>query len=163
MGKTFSKIEDALDLPTLNELDDPETPSVSPSDEEIQAALANAENLEKKLKTVDGFEQHDSEMDELAHLAIQSHKDLQELGMEVELRYAGDIFATSAQMLNIAVNAKNLKVEKKLKLLKLKLDKLRIDRMTKTDESATLSGTATVLDRNEMLRLLRDKGSDSNK
>jgi hypothetical protein len=99
-------------------------------------------------------------MDELAGLAIQAHKDLQDLGMNVEIRHAGEIFSSSSQMLKIAVDAKNLKVDKKLKLLRLQLDNLRIDRAHSSEESNVIDGSVRKMDRNELLKMLRDSGSD---
>ena len=93
-------------------------------------------------------------MDELANLAISAHKDLQDLGMNVEIRHAGEIFSSSSAMLKIAVDAKNLKVEKKLKLLKLQLDKMKIDLTFKGDDR-TVDGQAVKLDRNELLKQLK--------
>ena len=155
MGTQYNKLEEVFDLPSMDEI----LQSTTPTAEEVEAALHHAEDLEKQFEKMDGYDQHDAEMDELAKLAIDAHKDLQELGMNVEIRHAGEIFSSSSQMLKIAVDAKNLKVEKKLKLLKLQLDKMRIDRMTKTDDANTVNGTATVLDRNEILKQLRQIGN----
>ena len=155
MGTQYNKLEEVFDLPSMDEI----LQSTTPTAEEVEAALHHAEDLEKQFEKMDGYDQHDAEMDALAKLAIDAHKDLQELGMNVEIRHAGEIFSSSSQMLKIAVDAKNLKVEKKLKLLKLQLDKMRIDRMTKTDDANTVNGTATVLDRNEILKQLRQIGN----
>jgi RNase P/RNase MRP subunit p29 len=131
-----------------------------PTANDIEQALEQANNLEKEFDQMNGYDQHDIEMDELAGLAIQAHKDLQELGMNVEVRHAGEIFSSSSQMLKIAVDAKNNKVEKKLKLLRLQLDKMKIDRQT-APENTTLDGTAVALDRNEILKQLRQmSGND---
>lgn len=155
MGTQYNKLEEVFDLPSMDEI----LQSTTPTAEEVEAALHHAEDLEKQFEKMDGYDQHDAEMDELAKLAIDAHKDLQELGMNVEVKHAGEIFSSSSQMLKIAVDAKNLKVEKKLKLLKLQLDKMRIDRMAKTDDANTVNGTATVLDRNEILKQLRQIGN----
>lgn len=155
MGTQYNKLEEVFDLPSMDEI----LQSTTPTAEEVEAALHHAEDLEKQFEKIDGYDQHDAEMDELAKLAIDAHKDLQELGMNVEVKHAGEIFSSSSQMLKIAVDAKNLKVEKKLKLLKLQLDKMRIDRMAKTDDANTVNGTATVLDRNEILKQLRQIGN----
>lgn len=149
MSKQFDKLEEVFDLPDLDSVR--EVPATT---EEVTAALHSAEEIEKEFKKIDHFDQHDSEMDELANLAIQAHKELQELGMNVEVKHAGEIFSSSSAMLKIAVDAKNLKVEKKLKLLKLQLDKMRIDRMSGQDPN-TVEGTAVSLDRNEILKQLR--------
>lgn len=157
MSKQFEKLEEVLDLPNLNEV------LPSPSAEDVQLALQEAEALEKEFENVNGFDQHDDEMDELASLAIQAHKDLQDLGMNVEVKYAGEIFSSSSQMLKIAVDAKNNKVEKKLKLLRLQLDKMRIDRMVKEESNNTLDGTAVALDRNEILKQLKQLNNGADK
>jgi hypothetical protein len=153
MSKQFEKLEEAFDLPDMNSV-------IIPDDQEISTALANAQEIEKEFAKYNAYDQHDEEMDELAGLAIQAHKDLQDLGMQVEIRHAGEIFSSSSQMLKIAVDAKNNKVEKKLKLLKLQLEKMRMDRAS-TTENTTVEGTAVVLDRNEILRQLRGTGGDN--
>lgn len=152
MGKTFNKLEDAFDLPDMDSI-------METTPEDIQAALEQANSLEKQFDQMNGYDQHDTEMDELAGLAIQAHKDLQELGMNVEVRHAGEIFSSAGQMLKIAVDAKNNKVEKKLKLLRLQLDKMRIDRQA-VPENKALDGTAMTLDRNEILKQLRQMGGN---
>ena len=153
MGKTFNKLEDVFDLPDMDSLAPPDA-------NDIKQALEQANNLEKEFDQMNGYDQHDVEMDELAGLAIQAHKDLQELGMNVEVRHAGEIFSSSSQMLKIAVDAKNNKVEKKLKLLRLQLDKMKLDKQT-APENTTLDGTAVALDRHEILKQLRQmSGND---
>lgn len=149
MSKQFEKLETALDLPPLNELGEH-----IPTSEDMAEALAKAEEIEKEFSKIDHYDQHDTEMDELADMAIRAHKDLQDLGMNVEVKHAGEIFSSSSQMLKIAVDAKNNKVEKKLKLLKLQLEKLRIDKIS-GDTGNTLEGTAVALDRNEILKQLQ--------
>ena len=153
MGKTFNKLEDVFDLPDMDSLAPPDA-------NDIKQALEQANNLEKEFDQMNGYDQLDVERDELAGLAIQAHTDLQELGMNVEVRHAGEIFSSSSQMLKIAVDAKNNKVEKKLKLLRLQLDKMKLDKQT-APENTTLDGTAVALDRNEILKQLRQmSGND---
>ena len=121
----------------------------------MKSALELAEQIDKQLSATRGRDVHDDEMDELAGLAIQAHRDLQDLGMNVEIRHAGEIFSSSSQMLKIAVDAKNSKVDKKLKMLKLQLDKLKMDRAYKpTTAPNAVEGKATMLDRNELLKQL---------
>lgn len=147
----FKQLSDTFDLPDLEETN---MEAEAPSTEDVAAALENARDLEKTFKKMDHYDTHDSEMDQLAELAIEAHKSLQDLGMNVEIRHAGEIFSSSSQMLKIAVDAKNNKVEKKLKLLKLQLDKMKLDRMTARDDN-TVDGTAVKLDRNELLEQLK--------
>lgn len=151
MSKQFEKLEEVLNLPPLSEVD-----ADTPSEEDLQAALDRAKDLENQVSKIDGFDKHDDEMDDLASMAIKAHQDLQELGMNVEIRHAGEIFSSSSQMLKIAVDAKNLKVEKKLRLLRLQLDKMRIDKIAKQEDNDAIDGTATRLDRNELVKMLKE-------
>lgn len=152
MSKKFEKLEEVLDLPSMHIEED----IITPTEGDLQEALERAKELENQVSKIDGFEKHDDEMDDLAEMAINAHKDLQDLGMNVEIRHAGEIFSSSSQMLKIAVDAKNLKVEKKLRLLRLQLDKMRIDKMMKQEENDAIDGTATKLDRTELVRMLKE-------
>ena len=150
MSKQFEKLEEVLDLPPM-EIDT----VIEPTEGDLQEALERAKELENTVSQIDGFEKHDNEMDELAAMAIKAHQDLQDLGMNVEIRHAGEIFSSSSQMLKIAVDAKNLKVEKKLRLLRLQLDKMRIDKMAKQEDDS-IDGTAVKIDRTELLKMLKE-------
>jgi hypothetical protein len=150
MANRFKNLEDAFDLaPSTLDIE-----TAPPDDQEVADALAMADDIDRQLSAAQGRDLHDTEMDELADLAIQAHKDLQDLGMNVEIRHAGEIFSSSSQMLKIAVDAKNHKIDKKLKMLKLQLDKLKLDRTTKPPEGDPLDVRATLMDRNELLRQL---------
>ena len=90
MSKQFEKLEEVLDLPPMN-IDE----TVEPTEGDLQEALERAKELESQVSKIDGFEKHDEEMDDLAEMAIKAHKDLQDLGMNVEIRHAGEIFSSS--------------------------------------------------------------------
>jgi RNase P/RNase MRP subunit p29 len=160
----FKNLEDAFGLESMHSVDEDlvqEQPASeeTPSPEQVSKALSQAKDLEKQFKSLDGYDLHDREMDELAKMAIEAHQNLQDLGMNVEIRHAGEIFSSSSQMLKIAVDARNSKVDKKLKLLKLQMDKLKMDRSFKEGEA--VEGTAFKLDRNELLKQLKNMGKDS--
>lgn len=158
MSKQFEKLEEEFNLPSMS--DSTEETELVPTQEDVREALEKAKSLEEELDQMDSYDTHDREMDELAEMAIQSHKDLQDLGMNVEIRHAGEIFSSSSQMLKIAVDAKNLKVEKKLRLLRLQLDKMRMDRQNSQDTDNVINGSAQKLDRNELLNMIRKSDSD---
>lgn len=156
-SKRFKMLEETFDMPSIEDSDlDQDT---APTADELAEALENAKDLEKQFNRMNHYDQHDQEMDELAELAVEAHKNLQDLGMNVEIRHAGEIFSSSSQMLKIAVDAKNNKVEKKLKLLKLQLDKMKID-LANNKDSGVVEGTAVKLDRNELLEQLRNMQKD---
>jgi hypothetical protein len=156
MANRFKTLEDTFDIESVPEPDD-----AAPDDADIKAALAMADDIDRQLSAVRGKDEHDTEMDHLADLAIKAHMDLQDLGMNVEIRHAGEIFSSSSQMLKIAVDAKNNKVDKKLKMLKLQLDKLKLDRTTKSSDSDPLDVKATMMDRNELLKQLSEIDNDT--
>lgn len=166
MTKRFKQLADTFNMEELEGDTDTELEILAeeqeeatpPSPEELMSALEHAKDIDKQFDKMALHDVHDREMDELAQLAIDAHKSLQDLGMNVEIRHAGEIFSSSSQMLKIAVDAKNSKVDKKLRLMKLQLDKLRIDKQYKGNES--VDGTAVKLDRNELLKQLKTMNTD---
>jgi hypothetical protein len=164
MANRFKTLEDTFDMESAEDDTDSindATEVDAPSDEDIHAALALANDIDKQLSAARGKDEHDKEMDELADLAIKAHMDLQDLGMNVEIRHAGEIFSSSSQMLKIAVDAKNNKIDKKLKMLRLQLDKLKLDRATKKPDDNPLDVKATLMDRNELLKQLDEINRDA--
>ena len=143
------------------------TISVPSNAEEITTeAYDNLQKIENALPQVRGLEAADGEMDELAALATSSYKDLVDLGMQVDSRFASEIFNAASSMLGHAITAKTAKINKKLKMLDLQLKKAQLDQKLagKTEEiENTPLGEGKVLDRNELLKMLSTKSSDNDK
>ena len=100
----------------------------------------------------------DSELDKLADKSEQAYDDLMDLGMNVEVRYSGRIFEVASSMMKNAIDAKNAKIDKKLKAVDAKLKKLKIDKDNATDDGNVISGEGYVVtDRNELLKKLQGK------
>lgn len=130
--------------------------------EVTETALSNLEKIETALPQVKGLDDADTELDELAELAVNSFKDLQDLGMQVEPRFSSDIFSAAGTMLGHAITAKTAKINSKLKRLDMQLKKAQLDAKlaTKTEEiENTPIGEGKALDRNELLRMLRKDDS----
>ena len=126
-------------------------------------ALNTLEKIENALPQVRGLEVADNEMDELASMATNSYKDLMDLGMQVDSRFASEIFNSASSMLGHAITAKTAKINKKLKMLDLQLKKAGLDQKAagKTEEiEATPLGEGKSLDRNELLKMLAAKTDD---
>ena len=122
-----------------------------------QDAYSNLEKIENALPQVRGLEASDTEMDELADLAKNSYKDLMDLGMQVDSRFASEIFNSAGTMLGHAITAKTAKINKKLKMIDLQLKKASLDQksQSKVEEiENTPVGEGSILDRNELLRTL---------
>lgn len=154
------KLEELLDLAPAEEekneeLEQENAPIPVPETEVYQNAMEKADKIDAALPQVRDLESSDIEMDEIADTARDTFKDLMDLGMNVEARYAGDIFSTAARMLDTQLAAKGAKVDRKLKMLDLQLKKARIDQVqAKHDDKDVDDGNAVVLDRNALLEKL---------
>jgi hypothetical protein len=113
--------------------------------------------IENALPQVRGLEASDTEMDDLATLAKDSYKDLMDLGMQVDSRFAAEIFNSASSMLGHAITAKTAKINKKLKMLDLQLKKAQLDQKisSKNEEiENTPLGEGSLVDRNELLKTI---------
>lgn len=125
-----------------------------------EEAFNNLEKIEKALPAVRGLEAADNEMDGLAELATNSYKDLMDLGMQVDSRYASEIFNSAGTMLGHAITAKTAKLNKKLKMIELQLKKAQLDQKIQSNGQEienTPVGEGKSLDRNELLKILASK------
>ena len=140
----FGKLEETFDIPELNSLvADPEV------------AIDQATQLAESYAKTDPDQLHDEEMDEIAQLALEYGKSLHDLGMNVEVKHAGEIFNASSTMLKVASDARNAKMEKKLKLMKLELDRIKLERTAPEKPELIDNSQVTVLDRNQLLSQIR--------
>ena len=131
--------------------------------EVTETALSNLEKIEKALPQVRGLEEADTELDELAELATNSFKDLQDLGLQVEARFSSEIFSAAGTMLGHAITAKTAKINKKLKMLDMQLKKAQLDQKLQAKNEqieATPLGEGQSLDRNELLKMFNTKNND---
>lgn len=160
------KLSELFDLP-IDEAPPESDDFVAPVMEEVTAqAYSNLEKIETALPMVRGLEASDQEMDELANLAKESYSDLMNLGMQVDSRFASEIFNSAGTMLGHAITARTAKLNKKLKMIDLQLKKAALDhKMTeKTKEiEATPLGEGQVLDRTELLKAILNKNTNNDK
>lgn len=153
------KLEELFNLGDSNDED-----TIGPIQEPIETGLINQETLatiekiENALPEVKGLQSSDNEMDEIADLAKESFNNLMDLGMQVDSRFSAEIFSVASTMLGHALTAKTSKMQKKLKMIDLQLKKAELDRKlaaTKDSEpEKTPLGTAQVIDRNELLKMI---------
>jgi hypothetical protein len=135
--------------------------------DKVEKELKEVDDIESALAGVENLTANDQEMDDIATKADDTFDNLMDLGMNVEARFSGQIFDTASKMLQIKLNAKQAKIDKKLKMVELQLRKkaldARIDRdMGKVDGAE--NGEATVLSRNELLdRILNKNDAKDNK
>lgn len=126
----------------------------------IMKAITTAEKIDRALPQVTGLDAEDQDMDTYANEAMKSYQDLMNLGMNVEVRHSGKLFEVASTMLKNAVEAKNAKLEKKLRMVELQLKKQRVDQMSKSGDSSAdiVEGEGYVVgDRNELLKQILDR------
>jgi hypothetical protein len=161
------KLEELFGFPASETPDVSQSDAVAATTEEhipsLSDSLAQLNKIEMALPAVRGLESSDSEMDDLAAKATEEFDNLMSLGMQVDSRYASEIFSVASQMLGHAITAKNAKINKKLKIIELQLKKAKLDIDTGTDLNLP-TAEGHVLDRNELLsRLLQKPSPDAPK
>ena len=132
----------------------------------IKKALTTAEKIDKALPLVKDLEGHDNDMDGYATEAMKSYKELMDLGMASEARHAGKFFEVAQTMMKNAIEAKNAKADKKLRMIELQLKKQRVDqwdsRTPKSDD--IIEGEGYVVgDRNKLLDQIIDRVNENDK
>jgi hypothetical protein len=155
------KLEELFELPQ-EEIDTLSKPIPENAELVTTTALDNLTKIEEALPQVRGLDAADGEMDELASLATSSYKDLMDLGMQVDSRFASEIFNSASSMLGHAITAKTAKLNKKLKMIELQLKKATLDQKLVSKEEqieATPMGEGKSLDRNELLKMLAAKSN----
>ena len=150
------KLEQLFDLPDSDSTDQESQPLTKQTLFEIDATI---DKIDAALPSVKGLDASDAEMDDLAAKATESYENLMDLGMQVDSRFASEIFAVAGAMLGHAITAKTAKLNKKLKMVDLQLKKLRLDQ-TVDNQPKLPNGEGRVLDRNDLLKTLSIKQQD---
>jgi len=160
------KLEELFELPTEDELPDEVTPDNVPEAKPennpiMQNTLSELDKVQAALPQVRGLEASDTEMDDLADKATKGFDDMMDLGMNVDSRWASDIFGVASTMLGHAITAKTAKLNKKLKMVDLQLKKANLDQKANANKEETVDGTGVVLDRNALLDRLLNKDKET--
>ena len=162
------KLESLFDLADSD--DEKSQSSVALTNEETNTVIANIntaiDKIDAALPAVRDLDASDKELDDIADLAKDKFEDLMDLGMNVDSRFASEIFNVASSMLGHALTAKTAKLNKKLKMIDLQLRKARLDQTNGNNdpENAPTTAEGHVLDRNELLeKLLGDRRQNSTK
>jgi hypothetical protein len=164
------KLEELFDLPPSEEEIDLALPALPANRETLQALNDAIDKVDNALPAVRGLESSDAEMDDLSDLAKASYKDLMDLGMQVDSRFASEIFSVASNMLGHAITAKTAKLDKKLKMIDLQMKKMRLDQQQQVLDSKENDGLAStqtahgvVLSRNDLLDRIIGKSQNAQK
>jgi hypothetical protein len=153
------RLEELFDLPPSAAEINAEVPAITVNQALLAELDLTIDKVDNALPAVRGLDATDAEMDELSDMAKGSYKDLMDLGMQVDSRFASEIFGVASNMLGHAITAKTAKLDKKLKMIDLQMKKMRLDQQQQALDSkvadAGLAPTQTaegmVLSRNDLL------------
>ena len=164
------QLEDFFNLPPSDDSDDEqnqdefessdedqETQVIDPA--EIKEQLSLSEKINEALKEVRNMDDHEGEMSEIGQKALESYQDLMDLGMNVKDEAAGSIFHQAANMLKIALEASDAKVQRKLKQIDYmqKQRRLELQEEKARDDDDDDPAVSRAYDRNELLKALKKK------
>lgn len=128
------KLEEEFNLPPIEDINLDEEELEEPSIEEIQhqitayqGDLSVAERADASLPAVTGLDELEKDMDAYANEAMGTFHDLCDLGRNVEDRHAAPIFDSASKMLSAALQAKQAKIDKKLKMLELQQRQAKLE------------------------------------
>ena len=163
------KLEDLFDLPSSTADIDTAVPDIATTQYAITEIDNAIDKIDAALPGVRDLEASDGDMDELAQKATETFDDLMDLGMQVDSRYASEIFAVAGAMLGHALTAKTAKMNKKLKMIQLQLQKAKLDldrekaAGASEDDDAVETAEGQVLSRNDLLDRLIGTREQKNK
>tara|TARA_R110000822_G_scaffold147309_3_gene286322 strand:+ start:849 stop:1361 length:513 start_codon:yes stop_codon:yes gene_type:complete len=162
------KLEETFDIQPAEEIVETieeETPSIEESKELTEilySELKTTEKIDSALPLVSDLNQHDKEMDDIHRMALDAFNDLVQLGMNVEVHAGAKLLETANQMLKTAMEAKDSKVDRKLKMIGLQLQKAKLDHsVSKNKDGFELESDGAVsIDRNELLKRIDSAQKD---
>ena len=160
------KLEELFDLPPTSEEVDQAIPALPETRMSLAELDSTIDKIDAALPAVRDLDASDREMDDLADLAKSSYNDLMDLGMQVDSRFASEIFGVASNMLGHAITAKTAKLNKKLKMIDLQLKKARMDQDRNKDEPMDTAHGEVLnhLSRNELLeKLIGNRDQNNNK
>ena len=162
------KLEELFDFPPsgCNSETTESTATAEQTRSQLAKIDATIDKIDAALPTVRDLETGDRELDDLASKAQETFDDLMDLGMQVDSRYASEIFAVAGTMLGHALTAKTAKLNKKLKMVDLQLKKMKMDQdqASKGGDEPMETAHGQVLSRNDLLeRLMATRDQNNNK
>jgi len=165
------KLEEEFDLPSIDDLKydpDAEEPTEELDLEKIQSTMITtqhsmelSEKVDAALPLVDGMDQLEREMDEYAQKAMDTFQDLIDLGKNVEDRHVAPIYDSASKMLTAGMQAKQAKIDKKLKMIELQMRKQKLDIQERESEAKLKSLSDDDDDRQDTIegRVVGDRSS----
>lgn len=128
---------------------------------EIYNALDITEKIDHALATVENLQEHDREMDEISEKALQTFQDLCDMSVNLQDNYVARVYEVAGSFLKTALDAREAKLNRKLKTLDLQLKKAALDNNQKSPDDNPANRNE--FDRNMVLKMIRDSGKQNDK
>jgi predicted nucleic acid-binding Zn-ribbon protein len=161
-------LEDELNLPRLEdalkeaaESQSQEVPAVNAEVSKMADVLANASPLAiSAASDPAGVKEHTTEADEIYDVAMRAHKDLMDLGFNIEPKNAGpNAFTPALKALEIALKASRSKSERRMEEIRLIMeqDKHKRDMNEGIEDGEFVdNGTSITVNRNDLMAKIRN-------
>lgn len=101
--------------------------------------------------STDDLDDHDTKMDEYASESFNYAKEIYEVGLSAEARHAAEMFNAAANFMKVALDAKNNKLEKRLKLYDLELKRQKMENDKKPGSAGQIDGDQYMGNREDFL------------
>lgn len=164
MTKRLEEVFDINPTPKETPPEAEETQTVIESKEMIEIVnneMELTDKIDASLPMVQDLNEHDRDMDEIHGKAIDTFERLVDIGMNVEAHAGAKYLESATQMLKTAMEAKDSKVDRKLKMLNLQLNKAKLDLAIEKEAKNKTAGDdehesegSVVVDRNELMKRL---------
>lgn len=159
------KLEELLNLEPARELKR-QIADTDDLDHKIEISAANIpmdDRIDTALPIITDILAHDREMDDIANKAIASYEEVCAAADNTPAMYAGKLYEVGSTFLRTALDAKEAKLQKKLRIIELQIKKLRVDKVK--NESGNEDETqknSKEFDRNDLLKFLKGDNGDKN-
>ena len=153
------KLEELLDLAPAREMKQ-QIADTEMLDAKLKISAENIpmdDRIDTALPIITDILAHDREMDDIAQRALSSYEEVCAAADNTPAMYAGKLYEVGSTFLRTALDAKEAKLQKKLRIIELQIKKLRVDKIK--DESGSEDNSTKnqkEFDRNDLLKFLND-------
>lgn len=157
----YKRLEETFNMEPSSADDEDDVVDIETSTNMIEAlteTMSETDKIDAALPVVRDLNEHDRDMDEIHKKAMKTFDELVTLGMNVEVHAGAKIMETAATMLKTAMEAKDSKVDRKLRMINLQLQKARLDHAIEKEENKVKDSNeiesegSVIIDRNELMR-----------
>lgn len=137
-----------------------ETFDMSPSDVGKKAVKQYKKEM-TEIITNENLTEHDEFMSNMSEETTRMAKELYSIALDGEPRHAAEILNSVANLMRLAFDAENSKLEKRTKLLEVELKVRKLDHDLKNEDPNQMP--SNMVSREDLMQLLQAKSEESDK